>query len=134
MSMHDPVADMLTRIRNANVVYHEKVDVPNSRLKEQVARILEEEGFIKSYKVITDKESAKTKLRLYLKYEKNKKRVISGLKRISKPGLRVYKNKDHIDRVFGGLGISVLTTSKGVMTGKKAKKLGIGGEVLCQIW
>lgn len=130
--MTDPVADLLTRIRNANMVYHETVDVPASKLKKAIVEILREEGFIKNYEVLQD--GARQTLRIYLKYGSNKERVISGLKRISKPGLRVYAQKDEIPRVLGGLGIAILSTSKGVMTDKQARKLGIGGEVLCYVW
>lgn len=130
--MTDPIADLLTRIRNANMVYHETVDVPASKLKKAIAAILKEEGFIKDYEVLQD--GARTTLRIYLKYGSNKQRVISGLKRISRPGLRVYAQKDEIPRVLGGLGIAILSTSKGIMTDKQARKLGIGGEVLCYVW
>ncbi|KUK40855.1 MAG: 30S ribosomal protein S8 [Clostridia bacterium 62_21] len=130
--MTDPVADLLTRIRNANMVYHETVDVPASKLKKAIVEILRDEGFIKNYEVLQD--GARQTLRIYLKYGSNKERVISGLKRISKPGLRVYAQKDEIPRVLGGLGIAILSTSKGVMTDKQARKLGIGGEVLCYVW
>lgn len=130
--MTDPVADLLTRIRNANMVYHETVDVPASKLKKAIVEILKEEGFIKNYEVLQD--GSRHTLRIYLKYGSNKERVISGLKRISKPGLRVYAQKDEIPRVLGGLGIAILSTSKGVMTDKQARKLGIGGEVLCYVW
>ncbi|MGQ9496855.1 MAG: 30S ribosomal protein S8 [Desulfotomaculales bacterium] len=130
--MTDPVADLLTRIRNANMIYHETVDVPASKLKKAIVEILREEGFIKNYEVLQD--GARQTLRIYLKYGNNRERVISGLKRISKPGLRVYAQKDEIPRVLGGLGIAILSTSKGVMTDRQARKLGIGGEVLCYVW
>ncbi|MFO7266142.1 MAG: 30S ribosomal protein S8 [Limnochordales bacterium] len=132
MVMTDPIADMLTRIRNANMVYHETVDVPASNLKKELARILKEEGFIRDYRVIDDGKQGV--IRLYLKYGANRERVIQGLKRISKPGRRVYAGRDQIPRVLGGLGIAVLSTSKGVMTDKQARKLGVGGEVLCYVW
>ena len=130
--MTDPVADLLTRIRNANMIYRETVDVPASKLKKAIVEILREEGFIKNYEVLQD--GARQTLRIYLKYGNNRERVISGLKRISKPGLRVYAQKDEIPRVLGGLGIAILSTSKGVMTDRQARKLGIGGEVLCYVW
>ncbi len=128
----DPVADMLTRIRNAGAVYHDKVDVPTSKLKLEIARILKEEGFVKDYQVVT--ENNLTMIRIFLKYGEKKKPVIAGLKRISKPGLRVYANSHEIPRVLGGLGTAIISTSKGVVTDKEARKLGVGGEVLCFIW
>ena len=130
--MTDPIADMLTRIRNASMVYHDSVDVPASNLKKEVARILKEEGFIRDYRVIDDGKQGI--VRLYLKYGANRERVISGLKRISKPGRRVYARRDQIPRVLGGLGIAVLSTSKGVMSDKEARKQGVGGEVVCYVW
>ncbi|HHU64093.1 MAG TPA: 30S ribosomal protein S8 [Clostridiales bacterium] len=132
MVMTDPIADMLTRIRNALTVKHEVVEVPASNIKKEVAAILHEEGYIKAYEVIPDDKQGIIKLTL--KYGKNNERVISGLKRISKPGLRVYAKKDEIPKVLGGLGIAILSTSKGIMTDKKARRLGVGGEVLCYIW
>ncbi|AZR74731.1 30S ribosomal protein S8 [Anoxybacter fermentans] len=132
MAMTDPIADMLTRIRNANMVRKETVDVPASRIKEEIATVLKNEGFIKDYQRIA--EGPQGILRLYLKYGKDGQRVISGLKRISKPGLRVYAKKDEIPKVLGGLGIAIISTSKGIMTDKEARKLGIGGEVICYVW
>ena len=132
MSMTDPIADMLTRIRNANVVYRDKVDVPGSKMKLSIAEILKEEGFIHDYKWTDDNKQGM--LRLYLKYGDHKQRVITGLKRISKPGLRVYVGKDEVPKVLGGLGIAIISTSKGVMSDRQARKLGLGGEVLCYIW
>ncbi len=132
MVMTDPIADMLTRIRNALVVKHEVIQVPASNMKKAIADILTEEGFIKGYTVIDDGNQGT--LKLTLKYAKNNERVISGLKRISKPGLRVYANKDEIPKVLGGLGIAIISTSKGVMTDKQARKLSVGGEVLCYVW
>lgn len=132
MVMTDPIADMLTRIRNANSAKHDSVDIPVSKLKVEVARILKEEGYVRDYKVIDDGKQGV--LRIYLKYGPNKKLVISGIKRISKPGLRVYAKKDEIPRVLGGLGIAILSTSKGVMTDRAARQLGVGGEVLCYVW
>ena len=127
----DTIADMLTRIRNANQMRYEEVEVPASKMKEEIARILKDEGFIKDYKVV--KEDAQGKILLTLKYNKNE-RVITGLKRISKPGLRVYVNSNEIPRVLNGLGIATLSTSKGIMTDKEARKENIGGEVLAYIW
>jgi len=132
MVMTDPIADMLTRIRNASMVYHESVDVPASNLKKELARILKQEGFIRDYRIIDDGKQGV--VRLYLKYGPNKQRVIAGLKRISKPGRRVYARRDQIPRVLGGLGIAVLSTSKGVMTDKEARRQGVGGEVICYVW
>ncbi|HHV93932.1 MAG TPA: 30S ribosomal protein S8 [Firmicutes bacterium] len=132
MVMTDPIADMLTRIRNAHSAKHDSVDIPVSKLKVEVARILKEEGYVRDYKVIDDGKQGV--LRIYLKYGPNKKLVISGIKRISKPGLRVYAKKDEIPRVLGGLGIAILSTSKGVMTDRAARQLGVGGEVLCYVW
>ncbi|MDI9419520.1 MAG: 30S ribosomal protein S8 [Bacillota bacterium] len=132
MVLTDPIADMLTRIRNANSVKHESVDIPASRIKSELARILKEEGYIRDYKVIED--GSKKTLRIYLKYGPNKEQIITGIKRISKPGLRVYANKDQIPRVLGGLGIAILSTSQGVMTDKLARKSNIGGEVICFVW
>lgn len=132
MVMTDPIADMLTRIRNASMVYHDSVDVPASNLKKEVARILKDEGFIRDYRIIDDGKQGT--VRLYLKYGANRERVISGLKRISKPGRRVYARRDQIPRVLGGLGVAVLSTSKGVMSDKEARKQGVGGEVVCYVW
>ena len=132
MVMTDPIADMLTRIRNALVVKHEHVEVPASNIKKAIADILTEEGLIKGYTVIDDGHQGI--LKITLKYAPNNERVITGLKRISKPGLRVYARKDEIPKVLGGLGIAIISTSKGVMTDKQARKLGVGGEVLCYIW
>lgn len=130
--MTDPIADMLTRIRNANTVYREHVDVPASKMKRELARILRDEGFIRDFEVLED--AHRGMLRLYLKYGQNREKVISGLRRISKPGLRVYAGVDQLPRVLGGLGIAVLSTSYGVMTEKEARQRHIGGEVLCYIW
>lgn len=132
MVVTDPIADMLTRIRNALVVKHDTVEVPASNMKKAIADILTEEGFIKGYTVIED--GVQGVIRINLKYSHNNERAISGLKRISKPGLRVYANKDEIPKVLGGLGIAIISTSKGVITDKKARKEGIGGEVLCYVW
>lgn len=127
----DTIADMLTRIRNANQMRYEEVTVPASNIKKEIARILKEEGFIKDYKIISD--DAQGTIVLTLKYNK-KERVITGLKRISKPGLRVYAKNDEIPKVLNGLGIAIISTSKGIMTDKEARKQNIGGEVLAYIW
>lgn len=132
MVMTDPIADMLTRIRNANNAKHETVDIPASNIKKALAEILLEEGYIKGYNVIEDGRQGI--LRIQLKYVNGSERAITGLKRISKPGLRVYAKKDEIPRVLGGLGIAVLSTSKGIMTDKKARTEGVGGEVICYVW
>ena len=133
MTMSDPIADMLTRIRNANTAKHDTVDVPASKMKIAIADILVDEGYIAKYDLVED-GSFKT-LHITLKYgvDKNEK-VISGIKRISKPGLRVYANTEDIPRVLGGLGIAILSTNTGVVTDKEARKLGVGGEVLCFVW
>ena len=131
MNITDPIADMLTRIRNANEQRHETVDIPASKLKKAIAEILFEEGYIKSFEEIED--NSQGIIRITLKYV-NKQKVISGLKRISKPGLRVYATKDELPKVLGGLGIALISTSKGIMTDKKARQEGIGGEVLAYIW
>ena len=127
----DTIADMLTRIRNANQMRYEEVTVPASNIKKEIARILKEEGFIKDYKIVSD--DAQGTIVLTLKYNK-KERVITGLKRISKPGLRVYAKNDEIPKVLNGLGIAIVSTSKGIMTDKEARKENIGGEVLAYIW
>lgn len=130
--MTDPIADMLTRIRNALSIKNEKVDVPSSRIKIEIAKILKEEGFIKSYKIIKDKRQGI--LRISPKYGPDGKPLISGLMRVSKPGRRVYVGKDEIPRVMGGVGIAIITTSKGILTDKECRREGVGGEVLCYIW
>lgn len=133
MAMTDPIADMLTRIRNANTAKHDTVDVPSSKMKLAIAQILLDEGFIKKFDII-DEGSFKT-IRISLKYgmDKNEK-IISGIKRISKPGLRVYAGKDELPRVLGGLGIAIISTNQGVITDKKARELQVGGEVLAFVW
>ncbi|EOS36148.1 30S ribosomal protein S8 [Schaedlerella sp.] len=133
MTMSDPIADMLTRIRNANTAKHDTVDVPASKMKTAIADILLNEGYIKRYDIVED-GTFKT-IHITLKYgaDKNEK-VISGLKRISKPGLRVYANSEEMPKVLGGLGIAIVSTNKGVVTDKEARKLGVGGEVLCFVW
>jgi len=132
MGMTDPIADMLTRIRNASSANHPKVEIPGSKMKKAIAQILKEEGFIQDYEWVNDGRQGL--LRIYLRYGPNKTKVLTGLKRISKPGLRVYVKKDTIPKVLGGLGIAILSTPKGVMTDKKARAEGVGGEVLCYIW
>jgi len=132
MVMTDPIADFLTRIRNANSVRHEKVEVPASRLKKSMAQILKDEGMIRDFEYIEDGRQGI--LRVHLKYGPNKQKVITGLKRISRPGLRVYAKKDEVPRILGGLGIAIISTSQGLMTDKQARKSGLGGEVLCYIW
>ncbi len=128
----DPIADMLTRVRNALIARHAKVDVPASKLKNEIARILREEGYILNYKLT--EEGSKRFIRLYLKYMPSNLPVISRLERVSRPGCRVYVGSKEIPRILGGLGINILTTPKGVMTGSSARKEGVGGEVLCQVW
>ena len=130
MSMSDPIADMLTHIRNANSAYHEKVEMPASTVKAAVLNILKEEGFIKNFESVNEGKT----LKVSLKYGSNKEKVISGIKRISKPGLRVYAKKEELPRVLGGLGIAVISTSQGVMSDKTARKLGLGGEVIAYVW
>lgn len=130
--MTDPIADMLTRVRNSNDAKHSSVDMPASNMKKDVARILSEEGFINSYDVIEDGKQGV--LRIDLKYGPNDEKVMSGIRRISKPGLRVYVKEDEIPKVLGGLGIAIVSTSHGIMTGKDASHKGIGGEVLCYVW
>ncbi len=130
--MTDPIADMLTRIRNASNAKHDSVDIPASNIKKELAQILLNEGFIKGFDVIDDAKQGI--IRVDLKYGKQNEKVISGIKRISKPGLRVYVKSDEIPRVLGGLGIVILSTSKGIMTDKVARKENIGGEVICYVW
>ena len=132
MSLTDPVADFLTRIRNAIRARHQKLDVPASKLKAEIARILKEEGYISNFKP-TEEDGHKV-LRIYLKYGPNNEATISKLERISKPGCRVYVGRNEIPRVLGGMGINILTTPRGVMTGRDARKAGVGGEVLCEVW
>jgi small subunit ribosomal protein S8 len=132
VSMTDPIADMLTRIRNANTVRRHQVDVPGSRLKRSIAQLLKEEGYIENFQWIEDGKQGT--IRVTLKYGPGKQRVISGLRRISRPGLRVYAARDELPRVLGGLGVAVVSTSRGIMTDRRARKEGVGGEVLCYIW
>jgi small subunit ribosomal protein S8 len=136
--MTDPIADMLARIRNAVTAKHTRVDVPASRIKADIARILQDEGYIQGFKLLDDAPSARTSvvktLRLFLKYGPHGERLITGLERISRPGRRVYLGRNDVPDVLAGLGTSILTTSRGVMTGREAVKAGVGGEVLCNIW
>jgi small subunit ribosomal protein S8 len=132
MVMTDPIADMLTRIRNASSVRHNTVDIPASKMKLELARILKDEGFVREYEVINN--SKPSVIRIFLKYGPQKEKVISGIKRISKPGLRVYAGKDEVPKVLGGLGCAILSTSEGILTDKQCRQKGIGGEVICYIW
>ena len=135
--MTDPIADMLTRIRNAVTAKHTRVDMPASRIKADIARILQDEGYIQGFKVLDEsdgKSGASQSLRLFLKYGPHGEKLITGVERISRPGRRVYFGRDDVPDVLAGLGTSILTTSRGVMTGKAAVKAGVGGEVLCNIW
>ncbi len=132
MNLTDPVADFLTRIRNSIRARHQKLDVPASKLKSEIARILKEEGYIANFK--PTEENGQKVIRVYLKYGPNNEAAIRDLKRVSRPGCRVYLGRDEIRRVQGGLGISIMTTPKGVMTGRQARREGVGGEVLCEVW
>jgi small subunit ribosomal protein S8 len=132
--MTDPIADMLTRIRNAVTAKHTRVDMPASRIKADIARILADEGYIQGYKLVEDPGSVQKTLRLQLKYGPHGERLITGIERISRPGRRVYFGREDVPEVLAGLGTSILTTSRGVMTGRAAVKAGVGGEVLCNIW
>ncbi len=133
MTMSDPIADMLTRIRNANTAKHDTVDIPSSKMKLAIADILVDEGYIAKYDLVDDGKFKN--IRVYLKYNNNKnERVISGIKRISKPGLRVYAGKEELPRVLGGLGIAIISTNQGIVTDKKARELQVGGEVLAFVW
>ena len=128
----DPIADMLTRIRNANTVGHETVEIPASKMKKAIAEILKEEGYITDFDVIEDDKQGMIKVTM--KYGSNKERVISGIKKISKPGLKVYAKANEVPKVLGGLGIAIISTSKGIVSDKEARKLGVGGEVICYVW
>jgi len=132
MTMTDPVADMLTRIRNANTVGHATVDIPASRMKKSIAEILVKEGYIKGFDII--EEGTQGIIRVQMKYGADKERVISGLKKISKPGLKVYAKSNEVPKVLGGLGVAIISTSKGIISDKEARKLGVGGEVICYVW
>lgn len=128
----DPIADMLTRIRNANIAHHERVDIPASRLKKDVAKVLKDEGFVKSFEVVPG--APRDVIRITLKYGQHRERVINGLQRISRPGLRIYTPKGDIPKCMGGLGLVIMSTSKGIMSGRQAKRLGFGGEVVAFVW
>lgn len=132
MTMTDPIADMLTRIRNANTVGHATVEIPASKMKKSIAEILVGEGYIKGFDVISDDKQGT--IRIQMKYGADKERVISGIKKISKPGLKVYAKSDEVPKVLGGLGIAIISTSKGIISDKEARKLGVGGEVICYVW
>ncbi|MCL1808787.1 MAG: 30S ribosomal protein S8 [Clostridiales bacterium] len=132
MTMTDPIADMLTRIRNANTVGHPTVDIPASKMKKSIAGILADEGYILGYDVIGDNKQGV--IRVHMKYGTDKERVISGIKKISKPGLKVYAKATDVPKVLGGLGIAIISTSSGIISDKEARKLGVGGEVICYVW
>jgi small subunit ribosomal protein S8 len=132
MTMTDPIADMLTRIRNANMSYKDEVAIPRSRLKEDIARVLEREGYVSSFRVEGD--PPKQRIVIEMKYGPERERTISGLKRVSRPGRRVFANRGRLPRVLGGLGVAILSTSQGLMTDRQAARNGIGGEVLCYVW
>jgi len=128
----DPIADMLTRIRNANIAFHERVDIPASRLKKDLAKVLKDEGFVKAFEVVPG--APRDLIRITLKYGQHRERVINGLQRISRPGLRIYTPKGDIPKCMGGLGLVIMSTSKGIMSGRQAKRLGCGGEVVAFVW
>ena len=132
MTMTDPIAEMLTRIRNANTVGHETVEIPASKMKKAIAEILKEEGYIADFEMIEDDKQGMIKVTM--KYGANKEKVISGIKKISKPGLKVYAKAGEVPKVLGGLGIAIVSTSKGIVSDKEARKLGVGGEVICYVW
>jgi small subunit ribosomal protein S8 len=132
--MTDPVADMLTRIRNANKALHDRTEMPTSKLKEEVARILKEEGYIRDYRIVEDEAKPFKTLVIELKYGRSRERVLTDLKRISKPGRRIYAKKDRLPRVLGGMGTAILSTSRGVITSRTAEREGLGGEVICFVW
>ncbi len=132
MSMTDPIADLLTRIRNGNKAKFEKVAVPSSKIKVNLVEILKQEGYITNYEIV--KDECQDKIEISLKYDLNKQSIITGLKRISKPGLRIYVGKDDVPRVLNGIGIAILSTSSGLFTDRNARKKGLGGEVLCEVW
>lgn len=134
MTMTDPVADMLTRIRNANTAFHDDVSMPTSKLKEALARILEREGYITAWSVEDQRDRPGRKLTIRMKYSPDRKRTISGIRRVSKPGLRVYTAADQVPRILGGMGIAILSTNEGLLTDTEARKRHVGGEILCHVW
>jgi len=134
MTMTDPIADMLTRIRNANIAMHDEVSMPSSKLKEALATVLHKEGYINEFSAADNESGVGRTLTIAMKYSPERERVISGIKRVSKPGLRVYTSSDQIPRVLGGLGVAVLSTNKGLITDRVARKSSVGGEVLCYVW
>ena len=134
MSMTDPIADMLTRIRNANVAMHDEVKMPSSKLKESLAEVLKREGYIEDFTVVDNTDRPGRTLNIRMKYSPERERTISGIRRISKPGLRVYRKADNMPRVLGGLGVAVVSTSQGLMTDREARRSRMGGEVLCYVW
>jgi small subunit ribosomal protein S8 len=134
MTMTDPIADMLTRIRNANVAMHDDVTMPSSKLKESLAEVLQKEGYIQSFRVDQEDGKPSKTLTIHMKYSEARERVITGIRRVSKPGLRVYTKADAVPRVLGGLGVAVVSTSKGLLTDREARRQRIGGEVLCYVW
>jgi len=134
MTMTDPIADMLTRLRNANTAFHDDVVMPSSKVKEALARILVSEGYVEGYAVEQDPTRPSPRLRITLKYTQDRKRTISGLRRVSKPGLRVYSSASDVPRVLGGMGIAILSTNQGLMTDREARQRHVGGEILCHVW
>ena len=134
MYVNDPIADMLTRIRNANMVYHESVDIPISKMKLGIAKILKSEGYIRNYKVLNDPKKPCGTIKVFMNYGPNRERVVQGLRRMSKPGRRIYVGKDKLPRVMGGLGIAIVSTSQGLKTDAEARLLGLCGEVICYVW
>ncbi len=134
MNMTDPIADMITRIRNGVRARLPKIDVPASKLKAEIARILKDEGYVANFRVVADADGGQGSIRIFLKYGPGWERVITDLQRVSRPGCRIYCGKGEIPRVYGGLGINILSTSRGVMTGREAAKTGVGGEILCNVW
>ena len=134
MTMTDPIADMLTRIRNANVAMHDDVTMPSSKLKESLAEVLQKEGYIQSFRVDQEEGKPSKTLTIDMKYSEARERVITGIRRVSKPGLRVYTKADAVPRVLGGLGVAVVSTSKGLLTDREARRQRIGGEILCYVW
>ena len=134
MSMTDPIADMLTRIRNGIQAHHDRIELPTSKLKVEVAKILKSEGFISNFKEVNEDGRPSGVLRIYLKYSEDGEPVIHGIERVSRPGRRVYRGKEELPKVLGGLGLAIVSTSRGVLSGDEAARQGVGGEVLCQVW